>query len=165
MIDTINTNQQQTTDATQAGTGGEKLFTQADLDRIIGERLSRVKGTAADDETYKAQYEAVKKELDGIKAEQARAAKEAAVRAYYQQKGVTGKALEIAMKGSAQEIDALELTDGQVKDFAAIDSLIGGVFAGLVAHTTTVGAPVAHPPGSYQPPADDRLSDIFKPKI
>ena len=50
MSDT-NTKQQQTTDATPAGTGEEKLFTQADLDRIIGERLSRVKGAAADDET------------------------------------------------------------------------------------------------------------------
>ncbi len=69
------------------------------------------------------------------------------------------------MKGSGQEIDTLELADGQVKDFTAIDSLIGGVFAGLVSKTVTVGAPVTHPPSSYQPTMTDALKNAFQPKI
>lgn len=46
MSENINANiEQQPTNATPAETGdqGEKLFTQADLDRIIGERLVRAK--------------------------------------------------------------------------------------------------------------------------
>ena len=144
---------------------GGKMFTQQKVYEIVQKRLSEERERL----TRQTEQDTRERELErrelALKAKEDRAAKVAAVKEYYQGKGITGKALDVAMKGSAKEIDALELTDGQVKDFAAIDSLIGGVFAGLVAHTTTVGAPVAHPPGSYQPPADDRLSDIFKPKI
>ena len=55
MSDTINTNQNQeqqpTTPTPEASGGqGEKLFTQADVDRIVGDRLARVKRDKATDE-------------------------------------------------------------------------------------------------------------------
>lgn len=162
---TLNTEQQQSTQ-TPAESGGARLFTQDEVNKIVSDRLAREREKLAESSEYKAQYEAVKEELEGMKAEQARAAKEAAVRAYYQQKGVTGKALEIAIKGSAQEIGALEWADDRIKDFSSIDALIGGVFSGLVAHTVTQGADIPHPPICGQrPTGDEQIADTFKPKI
>lgn len=152
--------QQQTIDATPAGTG--RTFTQEQVNEIVRERLARQKEQLVDGGEYKAKYEAVKQELEGIKAEQARAAKEAAVRAYYTDKGIVGKALDIAMKGSSAEIDALELDGGKVKDYGAIDALIGGLFAGLVSTTTTIGANTPTPPVNTGG-GSDRLAEAFRP--
>lgn len=153
--------------ATPAELGGEdeKLFTQTQVNEIVRERLARQKEQIAQAATIDAREKALQERERAFEAKEARAAKEAAVRAYYQENGVTGRALEVAMKGSGQEIDALELADGQVKDFAAIDGLIGGVFSGLVSKTVTVGAPVTHPPSSYQPSMTDALKNAFQPKI
>ncbi len=51
-IDTTQNTEQQPTTPTQEASGdqGEKLFTQADLDRIIGERLARAKKDRANDD-------------------------------------------------------------------------------------------------------------------
>lgn len=67
-------------------------------------------------------------------------------RAYYESKGITGKALDIAMRGSGAEIEALELADGKIKDAAALEALVKGDFSGLVNTTTTTGANTATPP-------------------
>ena len=75
-----------------------------------------------------------------------------------------GAALDIAMKGSSTEIDALELDGGKVKDYGAIDALIGGLFAGLVSTTTTIGANTPTPPVNTGG-GSDRLAEAFKPKI
>ena len=62
------------------------------------------------------EYKKLKKEFDDYKAEisgkEAKAAKERAARAFFEGKGITGKSLDIAMRGSGAEIDALELEDG-----------------------------------------------------
>ena len=148
--------------------GGEHTFTQAEVDAIVSREKAKAAAKAlkeSSNEDYKAQYEAVKKELEDMKAEQSRTAKVAAVRAYYQDNGITGKSLEIAMKGSAAEIDALELDgDGKIKDYSSIDALIGNVFSGLVVHTVIRGADVPHPPVNYGG-GGDRIADAFKPKI
>ncbi len=164
MSETINTTQQQTTTPTPEGTGG-KLFTQDEVNKIVSDRLAREREKLTQQTAFEEREKALQEREKAFEAKEARAAKEAAVRAYYQEKGVTGRALEVAMKGSGQEIDTLELADGQVKDFTAIDSLIGGVFAGLVSKTVTVGAPVTHPPSSYQPTMTDALKNAFQPKI
>ena len=165
MNDTTNqTTQQQTTTPTPEGTGG-KLFTQDEVNKIVSDRLAREREKLTQQTAFEEREKALQEREKAFEAKEARAAKEAAVRAYYQKKGVTGRALEVAMKGSGQEIDTLELTDGQVKDFAVIDGLIGGVFSGLVSKTVTVGAPVTCPPSSGQPSVADALKDAFKPKI
>lgn len=109
---------------------------------------------AAKDDGWKEKYDKVKKEFDGyradIAAKESKVAKESAARAYYQSKHITGAALDIAMKGSAEEIAALELgEDGKVKDFKALDSLIAGTFKGLVSSTTVKGADTATPPANH----------------
>lgn len=102
--------------------------------------------------SYKEKFETLQKEFDAYKGEQAakeaKAAKEAAARSYYESKGITGDALRIAMRGSGAEIEALELKDGKVKDTAALEALVKGEFAGLVSATTTKGANTATPPAN-----------------
>lgn len=102
-------------------------------------------------DSYKEKYESEKKAFQEYKdaqtAKEAKAAREQAARAYYQSKGITGKALEIAMRGSGAEVDALELGEnGKVTSYKALDDLIAGDFSGLVGKTTVEGAPTPTPP-------------------
>lgn len=107
---------------------------------------------AAGDGGYQEKYEKVKREFDTYKAEistkEAKAAKEKAVRAYYESKGITGKSLDIAVRGSGAEIDALELDGDKIKDASALDELVKGTFSGLVTTTTREGANTATPPAN-----------------
>ena len=108
-----------------------------------------LKAKGGDD--YKAKYEKVKKDFDDYKADvtakETKAAKEKAVRAYFEGKKITGGNLNIAMRGAKDEINGLELdADGKSKDTAALDALVGGEFAGLVVTTTTKGANTSTPP-------------------
>lgn len=109
---------------------------------------------AAQDDGWKEKHDALKKEFDdykaGVTAKETKSAKEAAARAYYESKGITGKALDIAMRGSTEEISALELADGKIKDAAALEALVNGDFAGLVITTTTTGANTATPPANNE---------------
>lgn len=102
---------------------------------------------------WKDKHDTLKKEFEdykkGVTAKETKAAKEAAARAYYQEKGITGKALEIALRGSGAEIEAVELSEnGKIKDAKALDALIEGTFSGLVSTTTTKGAETATPPAA-----------------
>lgn len=98
------------------------------------------------------EYKALKKEFDDYKAEigkkAIKAAKEKAVRAYYESKGITGKSLDIAIRGSSEEINALEMDGDKIKDASALDELVKGTFSGLVSTTTVRGADTATPPGN-----------------
>lgn len=101
---------------------------------------------------WKDKHDAIKKEFEdykaGVTAKETKAAKEAAARAYYQEKGITGKSLDIAIRGSGAEIEALEMADGKIKDVAALEALVKGDFSGLVSTTTTKGAETANPPAN-----------------
>ena len=116
----------------------------AELEKQPAEKAVNVK----DSEEYKT----LKKSFDDYKAEiankQAKEAKEKAVRAFYESKGITGKNLEIAMRGSRAEIDGIELDGDTIKDTSALDALVKGDFSGLVATTTTKGANTANPPAN-----------------
>ncbi len=117
---------------------------------------------------WKDKHDALKKEFEdykaGVTAKEAKSAKESAARAYYESKGITGKALDIAVRGSTEEISALELEDGKIKDFAALEALVKGDFSGLVSTTTTTGANTAHPPanngGEKKDPVNTRAAQI-----
>lgn len=109
--------------------------------------------TTAKDDGWKDKHDTLKKEFEdykkGVTAKEAKAAKEAAARAYFESKGITGKALDIAMRGSGAETEALELgEDGKIKDAAALEALVKGDFAGLVGQTSTKGADTATPPAN-----------------
>lgn len=111
------------------------------------------------------EYKTLKKSFDDYKAEiaskQAKESKEKAVRAFYESKGITGKNLEIAMRGSRAEIDGIELDGDKIKDASTLDALVNGDFSGLVATTTKKGADTANPPANN---GGDKLTkaDIYK---
>lgn len=96
------------------------------------------------------EYKKLKQEFDDYKAEvsgrEAKSAKERAARAFFEGKGITGKSLDIAIRGCGAEIDALELEDGKIKDDSALDALVKDTYSGLVSTTVTRGAQTANPP-------------------
>lgn len=98
------------------------------------------------------EYKKLKKEFDDYKADisckEAKAAKERAARAFFEGKGITGKSLDIAIRGSGAEIKALELDGDKIKDTSALDALVQDTYSGLVAKTETHGAPTAKPPAN-----------------
>ncbi len=115
----------------------------------VQKELDALKAKGGDD--YKAKYEAEKKAFADYKADQTaketKAAKESAVRAYFEGKSITGGNLNIAMRGAKDEINGLELdADGKIKDTSALDALVGGEYAALVVTTQTRGANTATPP-------------------
>lgn len=119
----------------------EKLITvQKELDDL----------KAADDGGWEEKAKGWEKKYTDLVAEnkskETRAAKEAAVKAYYEGKGITGDNLTIAMMGSGEAIEKLELDGDKIKDAAALDALVGGAFAKLVSTTTTEGLRTQTPP-------------------
>ena len=120
---------------------------------------------AKGDDGWKEKHDKLKDEFDkykgDIEAKETKANKEKAVRAFYESKGITGKNLEIAMRGSRAEIDGIELDGDKIKDNSALDALVKGDFSGLVATTTTKGANTANPPANN---GGDKLTkaDIYK---
>lgn len=162
MDDNTNNTQQQATNSTPEGTGG-KTFTQAQVNQIVSDRLAREREKQTGSEDYKSLYEAAQKELEGIKAGQSRAAKEAAARAYFEDKNIIGKSLDIAMLAARADIDGLVLDGDKITDTTALEAMVVGALAPLVSHTVTTGATTYNPPGNGGGP--DRLADAFKPKI
>lgn len=147
------------------------------IDQIIEAHSETVDSLKADRDTYKedaSKLKSVQKELDDLKAKgddgwkekhdklkgefdkykgdieakETKANKEKAVRAFYESKGITGKNLEIAMRGSRAEIAGIELDGDKIKDNSVLESLVKGDFSGLVATTTTKGANTANPPAN-----------------
>ena len=122
----------------------------ADKLKTVQKELDDLK--AKGDDGWKEKHDKLKGEFDkyksDIEAKETKANKEKAVRAFYESKGITGKNLEIAMRGSRAEIDGIELDGDKIKDNSALDALVKGDFSGLVATTTTKGANTANPPAN-----------------
>ena len=116
----------------------------AELEKQPEQKAVNVK----DSEEYKTLEKSFKDYKAEIANKQAKEAKEKAVRAFYESKGITGKNLEIAMRGSRAEIDGIELDGDKIKDNSVLDALVKGDFSGLVATTTTKGANTANPPAN-----------------
>ena len=94
-----------------------------------------------------------KKAFSDYKTEQTekatKAAKESAVKAYFEGKNITGGNLSIAMRGARDEIAGIELDEnGKIKDSATLDALIDGEFSALVIKDTPKGANTPTPPGN-----------------
>lgn len=131
-----------------AGSAEETKTKMADLQKKLDKANADLE--AAKKDGWKEKHDTLKKEFEdykaGVSAKETKAAKEAAVRAYFESKGITGKSLDIAMRGSTAEIEALELEDGKIKDDKALDALVKGDFSGLVSQTVTKGANTPAPP-------------------
>lgn len=99
---------------------------------------------------YKSEYDKLKGEFDKYKKDvtekETAAAKNKAVRAYFESKGIKGANLEIAMRGAKDEISALELDGDKIKDTKSLDALISGDYKGLIVSESTKGADPVNPP-------------------
>lgn len=114
-------------DVTRYKANAEKLPTvQKELDDL----------KAAGDGGYKEKYEKEHKAFDDFKADitakETKAAKEKAVKAYYESKNITGDNLTIALRGSGAEIDGVELDGEKIKDTKSLDALVDGTYKSLV---------------------------------
>lgn len=107
---------------------------------------------AAGDGGYKAKYEKEHSAFESYKADitakESKAAKEKAVRAYFEGKNIKGANLELAMRGCGEEMAALELDGDKIKDTKALDALIEGTYKGLISTSQTQGANPANPPAN-----------------
>ena len=120
------------------------------LGKITKERdelLTKLEESGKTAEKYsklKEEYEKYKTDVEG---EKTAAAKQKAVKEYFESKNITGGNLDIALKGCKEEISAIVLNEnGGISDTTALDSLISGMYAGLVSRTDTKGADVPNPP-------------------
>ena len=95
---------------------------------------------AAGDGGYKEKYEKEHSDFEAFKtditAKESKAAKEKAVRAYFESKNITGANLDLAMRGCGEEMAALELDGEKIKDTKALDALVDGTYKGLVSKQT-----------------------------
>jgi len=160
--DTMNT-QQQTTQ-TPAETGG-RMFSQDEVNRIVSDRLAREREKLADGSEYKAKYEAVKQELEGIKAAQTHQQKEAAYRDLLAKANISEKRVATVMKESTAEIDALQLDESGA--VVGADKLVKDIqteWADFVVHTVVRGADTCNPPANCGG-SGDPIANAFKPKI
>lgn len=100
---------------------------------------------------YEEKFKKLQKDFDAYKADitakETKAAREAAAKAFFESKHITGANLAIAMRGARDEIAELELdSDGKIKDGGKLEDLVKGEFASLVVTSSTRGASTTTPP-------------------
>ena len=82
---------------------------------VVQKELDEAKTNNGD--TYKTKYEKEHSEFEAFKKsvteKEAAAAKSAAVKAYFESKGIKGDNLDIAMRGAMDETDSVEFEDGK----------------------------------------------------
>ena len=109
----------------------------ADAEKLPGVQKELDDLKAAGDGGYKEKYEKEHSDFEayksGVTAKESKAAKEKAVRAYFESKNITGANLDLAMRGCGEEMAALELDGEKIKDTKALDALVDGTYKGLVA--------------------------------
>lgn len=109
----------------------------ADAEKLPGVQKELDSLKAAGDGGYKEKYEKEHSDFEayksGVTAKESKAAKEKAVRAYFESKNITGANLDLAMRGCGEEMAALELDGEKIKDTKALDALVDGTYKGLVA--------------------------------
>lgn len=124
----------------------------ADAEKLPGVQKQLDDLKAAGDGGYKEKFEKERKAFEDYKADitakETKAAKEKAVRAYFESKNITGANLDLAMRGCGEEMAALEMDGDKIKDTKGLDALIGGTYKSLVSTTQTKGANPATPPAN-----------------
>lgn len=124
----------------------------ADAEKLPGVQKQLDDLKAAGDDGYKEKYEKEHSAFETYKADitakEAKAAKEKAVRAYFEGKNITGANLELAMRGCGEEMAAIELDGDKIKDTKSLDALVEGTYKGLVSTSRTKGTDTSNPPGN-----------------
>lgn len=108
----------------------------ADAEKLPGVQKQLDDLKAAGDGGYKEKYEKEHSAFEAFKtditAKESKAAKERAVRAYFESKKITGANLDLAMRGCGEEMSALELDGEKIKDTKSLDALVDGTYKSLV---------------------------------
>ncbi len=108
----------------------------ADAEKLPGIQKQLDDLKAAGDGGYKEKYEKEHSAFEAFKtditAKESKAAKERAVRAYFESKNITGANLDLAMRGCGEEMSALELDGEKIKDTKSLDALVDGTYMSLV---------------------------------
>ena len=124
----------------------------ADAEKLPGVQKQLDDLKAAGDGGYKEKYEKEHSDFEAFKsditAKETKAAKEKAVRAYFESKNITGANLNLAMRGCGTEMTALEMDGEKIKDTKSLDTLLTGTYKGLISTTQTKGANPATPPAN-----------------
>ena len=140
----------------------DRLKLDAEKLESVQKELENLK--AIGDGGYKEKYEKEHKAFEDYKADvtakESKAAKEKAVRAYFESKNITGANLDLAMRGCGEEMAALEMDGEKIKDTKILDALVDGTYKGLVSTTQTKGANPANPPAN--PPAKNYTTAEIK---
>jgi len=131
----------------------------------VQKELDDLKADVKNNYKSKSDFDKLDKEFKDYKSEisgkEAAAAKEKAVRAYFESKGIKGANLEIAIKGSRDEIAAIELDGEKIKDAKTLDALVAGTFKGLVSTTGERGANTNNPPANGGKSGAKTLDEIY----
>ena len=147
-VDTIIEAHTDTVDGLKADIGRYK----ADAEKLPGVQKQLDDLKAAGDDGYKEKYEKEHSAFETYKADvtakEAKAAKEKAVRAYFEGKNITGANLELAMRGCGEEMAEIELDGDKIKDTKSLDALVAGTYKGLVSTSRTKGTDTSNPPGN-----------------
>lgn len=145
-VDTIIEAHTETVDGLKADVSRYK----ADAGKLAGVQKELDDLKAAGDGGYKVKYEKEHSDFEAFKsnitAKEAKAAKEKAVRAFFESKNITGANLDLAMRGCGEEMAALELDGDKIKDTKGLDALLSGAYKGLVSTMQQQGANPANPP-------------------
>ena len=108
----------------------------ADAEKLPGVQKQLDDLKAAGDGGYKEKYEKEHSAFEAFKtditAKESKAAKEKAVRAYFESKNIIGANLDLAMRGCGEEMSALELDGEKIKDTKSLDALVDGTYKSLV---------------------------------
>lgn len=136
----------------------------ADAEKLPGIQKQLDDLKAAGDGGYKKKYEKEHSDFEayksGITEKESKAAKEKAVRAYFESKNITGANLDLAMRGCGEEMAALELDGEKIKDTKALDALVDGTYKGLVSKQTVRVDTGARFNGGGKPMTKDEIMQI-----
>lgn len=146
----------------------ELVNAKKDAEKLAAVQKELDEAKANNGDTYKTKYEKEHSEFEAFKKsvteKETAAAKSAAVKAYFESKGIKGDNLDIAMRGAKEETDGVELEEGKIKDTSKLDALISGTYKGLVVTTETKGAKTPTPPAGSGASATKTKEDIMKIK-
>lgn len=136
----------------------------SDAEKLPGVQKELDDLKAAGDGGYKEKYEKEHKAFEDYKADvtakESKAAKEKAVRAYFESKNITGSNLDLAMRGCGEEMAALVMDGDKIKDTTSLDALVDGTYKALVSTEHMQGANPATPPAN--PPAKNYTTADIK---
>lgn len=127
----------------------------------LKEKADKYDSTSAELKKIKSEYEKYKTDIE---SKETATAKEAAVKAYFESKKITGANLDIALRGCKDEIASIELKDGKISDTSALDTLISGTYAGLITKEGIKGVNVPQPPANNGGKTTMTKSDILEIK-